>query len=408
MRIAGFTLGTRFTIDDFDTASDIIKGDIRISLGSLEESEEAKENRAAILDMVEELRNCGSDGIAEGVVESEILGENSEVKASQHNSSENDIVTVAEFSTMGTHLPQGLSNSDVVFDNNITEENEDSLYTEDNELEDEEDDYFGDDTSDEEVDTSEDNFEVYEDDDEEDDYDFGGFDETSVEDEEPEEDYIDPIDAEIQRILGQNKPQEVTKPTPEVVKPTPEVKKPTTEVRKPAPEVKPKPQPVAVNKPQEVVRKPIHNSGTAQRPVNTAGGNARPNVPQQKPNVATKPVNNGTQGNGSVTPQPIRKQPINNTGAKPIIKKPIANNGTPQQVVKKPVSTESNRKPDYTSMPIKEVYIKYVKAFMMKNGVQRGIVDGKLLSNEFGAEIVLKLSKGGYILKRGSGYTMGL
>lgn len=381
MRIAGFNLGTRFTIDDFDTASDIIKGDIRISLGSLEDSEEAKETRSAILDMVEELRGSGSGSVAEGVMESVILGENSEVKASQHNSGENDVVTVAEFSTMGTHLPQGLSNIDIVEENNITEEDDEYFGSEDSMLDDEEDDYFGDDTSEEEVDTSENNSEVYGDDDEEDDYDFEGMGSASIEDEEPEEEYIDPIDAEIQRILG-SKPTQETKVEAEkpVQKPVVE-NKVTQEIKKTAP---------VVSKPTPVVKAPIPNGNTTNQ------GNS----------IKKTPVAGGV-------PQPIKKVPVNNGNAQPIIKKPINNNGSARPVVKKPtannvVQQKKVEKPDYISMPIKEVYTRYVKAFMVKNGVQRGVVDGKLLTNEFGAEIVLKLSRGGYILKRGSGYTMGL
>lgn len=372
MRIAGFNLGTRFTIDDFDTASDIIKGDIRISLGSLEDSEEAKETRSAILDMVEELRGSSSGVVAEGVVnggvvEGVISGENSKVKASQHNSGENNVVTVAEFSTMGTHLPQGLSSIDIVEENNIAEEKDDYFGDNEGMLDGEEDDYFGEDTSEEEVDTSENGLGVYEDDEDDDDYDFEGMESASIEDEEPEEEYTDPIDAEIQRILGNTSTQETKVDTP-----------------------KPVQKPIVENKTTPEVKKPTPNNtmGSQGNSVNrtTVAGNTH------------QPIKKAPVNNGSV--QPIVKKPINTNGsAKPIIKKPIANGGIQQ---KKP------DKPDYISMSIKEVYTKYVKAFMVKNGVQRGVVDAKLLINEFGAEIVLKLSRGGYILKRGSGYTMGI
>ena len=375
MRIAGFNLGTRFTIDDFDTASDIIKGDIRISLGSLEDSEEAKETRSAILDMVEELRGSGSGVVAEGVVDEGVIsGENSEVKASQHNSGENNAVTVAEFSTMGTHLPQGLSNIDIEEENNITDEEDDYFGDSESMLDDEEDDYFGEDTSEEEVDTFENNSEVYEDDEDDDDYDFEGMGSASIEDEEPEEGYIDPIDAEIQRILGNTATQETKVDTPKPVQKPIVENKATTEVKKPTPEVK-KPTP----------NNTVGSQGNSVNKTTVAGNKHQP--------IKKAPVNNGCA-------QPIVKKPINTSGsAKPIIKKPVANGGIQQR---KP------EKPDYISIPIKEVYTKYVKAFMVKNGVQRGVVDAKLLTNEFGAEIVLKLSRCGYILKRGSGYTMGL
>lgn len=382
MRIAGFNLGTRFTIDDFDTASDIIKGDIRISLGSLEDSEEAKETRSAILDMVEELRGSGSGVVAEGVVDEGVIsGENSEVKASQHNSGENDVVTVAEFSTMGTHLPQGLSSIDIVEENNIAEEEDEYFGDSESMLDDEEDDYFGEDTSEEEVDTSENDLEVYEDDEDDDDYDFEGMGSASIEDEEPEEECIDPIDAEIQRILGNTPTQETKVDTPKPVQKPIVENKTTTEIKKPTPEVK---------KPAPVVKKPTHN--------NTAGSQGNS-------------VNRTTVAGN--THQPIKKAPVNNGGAQPIVKKPINTNGSAKPIIKKPVANggiqqKKPEKPDYISMPIKEVYTKYVKAFMVKNGVQRGVVDAKLLTNEFGAEIVLKLSRGGYILKRGSGYTMGI
>lgn len=133
MRVAGFNLGSRFTLDDLSTASDIIHGNIRISLGGLDEEreQEIERERARMLDELEKVRKevLGSGGGKEKGVEKVV---ENEVKTVQSNSSVKNNVTVEKHSSneqqktvVGINVSVREKSNDTVDKNSIiTEQNE--------------------------------------------------------------------------------------------------------------------------------------------------------------------------------------------------------------------------------------------------------------------------------------------
>lgn len=133
MRVAGFNLGSRFTLDDLSTASDIIHGNIRISLGGLDEEreQEIERERARMLDELEKVRKevLGSGGGKEKGVEKVV---ENEVKTVQSNSSVKNNVTVEKYSSneqqktvVGINVSVREKSNDTVDKNSIiTEQND--------------------------------------------------------------------------------------------------------------------------------------------------------------------------------------------------------------------------------------------------------------------------------------------
>ena len=372
MRVAGFNLGARFTLDDFATAGDIIRGDIQISLGSLDNHKEREQLNNDVLSEIEQLRQEMSKGVPKDV---EVLsggnGEISEVKASDSSIDEKSVVTVGEFST-SEDIDEVLSRYvGVENSNEETEENDE--------------DYFG------EIETLSDKSEVTSDedtlgeisgyvdeseDDTDDDYLFDIEENTTEEEDTPE---VSALDAELAKYLDNSEvsAEQNNSETVQKDKKEPEVCKTPTEVNR----KEPKPQ----------IKNPESFTTRRESFVNTV---------QNK--VTTNQSNGIQSGKVSGTPGQVQKPRPNVGTAQRPVSKPA-----PQQsvAVKRP---QAQSKPDYNSMETKELYIKYVRPFLLNNGVRQGTVKAQLLINEFGSDVLVKLTRGGYIMKRGNGYTMGI
>ena len=50
----------------------------------------------------------------------------------------------------------------------------------------------------------------------------------------------------------------------------------------------------------------------------------------------------------------------------------------------------------------------YLRKFMLEHGVRSKPVDGDILEAEFGADLLNKLQRKGYIMKRRNGFIMGI
>lgn len=373
MRVAGFNLGARFTLDDFATAGDIIRGDIQISLGSLDNHKEREQLKSDVLSEIEQLRKEMSKEVPNSGVEvlSGGNGEISEVKASDSNIEEKSVVTVGEFST-SENIDEVLSR--YVGTENSTEETEEN-----------DEDYFGEienlSDKNEETSTSGTLGEISEyidesEDDTDDDYLFDIEENTTGEEDTPE---VSALDAELAKYLSGSE-VDTSQSNTETVQNS----KKEQEVYRVQTEVETK---------EHIPQTKNPESFTTRREsfVNTV----------QNKGVTNK--NNSTQSSKvSGTPGQVQKPRPSVGATQRPVSKPVPQQGV---TVKRPQATT---KPDYKSMETKELYIKYVRPFLLNNGVRQGTVKAQLLVNEFGSDVLVKLTRGGYIMKRGNGYTMGI
>lgn len=356
MRIAGFNLGSRYTLDDLCTASDILHGELEISLGSLDDEEEQLEREVAKVEMLEELENFrqemrASRGVEKGAekeVEDEVT--TSDIDSGVKNEDAVEKIINDNKIDTSSQLNLGVEGEQKSTENKTGGQSEDL----DSALE------FSDDEPEEDtVEEDEDYFSV--DDDDLDFIDFGD----DKDNEEPEA----PIKEEV-------KPKEIVK---------------HTIVEKPRPVINKNQAKSKVEERQQQKRPPIRPSGkpqsTAERPVSEIGKQPKP------------------QG------RPINKQvnPIEKPGNTPRSKvNPVVN---PQhRIPQKPVKPkeETKKKVDYSELTIKEINDMYLRKFLIDNGVRKGPVPKEKVIGEFGADIVNKLINKGYILKRGSGFIMGI
>lgn len=371
MRIAGFNLGTRFTMDDFDTASDIIKGNIKISLGSLDDDYEADEREEARMEMLNELKDLKSELVKRGGgCESGKKEVQNEVESLSNNIDEISGDAVDEFSAVS-------ENSVVPQLNNCIEgqyedtQKESSSYGDNSDMQ-YENDGFGieDDTADnDDIDIipqgefTQDNNDDFDNDDDNEFFpiDFDGDDEEPVEDDSSS--IQDEIDRELAKYLVgnvgvDNSEQHVDKPKPIVDKPKPVVDKPKME-------------------------------------------NGKPKIVKTEDNKKCSGVTGNEQ-------KKHRDTEISNTRGSENKRNKVKHTDIKIPEITHKINEKSKNKVDYSELTLKEINDRYLRRFMIENGVRKAPVKADILIKEFGIDLVKSFTTRGYIMKRGNGYIMGL
>lgn len=292
MIVAGFNLGSRFTLDDLSTASDIIHGNIKISLGSLDEEQEQeiKKEKLRMLDELEKIRKemVNKDGGGSG--ESDKIFGKDEVRALEDSIGEKNKGTVGKFS-----------------DKENIKNNEGIIY--------------GVGSSDRETKEKSCNYE---------------------------------------NKMGVHKEKE------------------------------------NVNH-REVTS--VQNKGTY-------------NINKVINNCESSKVRNNVDINRDIHKDKVRVLKENIKAVEKDVNSIDSENKSLYAKKRSSDSKEGNNKVkgkiNYNELTLQEINDKYLRKFMIDNGVRKGTVEASIIINEFGSDIVRKLQLNGYIIKRGKGFIMGI